>query len=127
VDPSENICGTIDGGEFATLSPLFSADSDLGGETYAAGIGLQDYATEYDGSLRRILTMAVVDSSDSLNVLNFRQFLIEMSATTTLGLDPAPVSGAFRAQYIGAPVPLRCGGVGGLCSVSLGVGRIVLH
>jgi hypothetical protein len=127
VDPSENICATINGGEFAALSPLFSSDSDLGGETYAAGIGLQDYATEYDGNLRRILTLAVVDSIDSLNVLNFRQFLIEMSATTTQGLNPALASGAFRVQYIGAPVPLRCGGIGGLCSVSLGAGRAVLH
>lgn len=127
VDPSLNICGILDSGQFAELSPLFTADTDLGGEEYAAGAGLQDYAAEYDGSLRRVLTMAVVDASDSLNVLNFRQFLIEMSANQTQGLDPAPVSGAFRAQYIGAPVPLRCGGIGGLCTVSAGVGRVVLH
>ena len=127
VDPSENICGALDDGAFVALSPLFSPDTDLGGETYSAGVGLQDYATEYDGSLRRVLTMAVVDSGDSLNVLNFRQFLIEMSPAATQGLNPALVSGAFRAQYIGAPVPLRCGGIGGSCNLSLGGGRAVLH
>src|SRR2546430_12524326 len=99
----------------------------LGGETYAAGAGLQDYAMEYDGNLRRILTLAVVDSTDTLSVLNFRQFLIEMSANTTQGLDPALVSGAFRVQYIGAVVPLRCGGVGGMCSISPGIGRGGFH
>lgn len=88
---------------------------------------MQDYATEYDGSLRRVLTMAVVDSSSSLHVLNFRQFLIEMSPTTIQGLETSLVSGAFRAQYIGAPVPLRCGSIGGSCTLSSGVGRAVLH
>jgi Flp pilus assembly protein TadG len=128
VDPAGNICGTFDGGEFADLSPFFNADSDVGGETYAAGFGLQDFAMEYDGSTRRILTMAVVDAVDSLNVLSFRQFLIEMSSTVTQGLDPSLVSGAFRAQYLGALVPLRCGGIGGVCTTSNGgVGRVVLH
>ena len=128
VDPSQNNCGTLDGGEFTMLSPLFSADTDVGGGIYIAGVGLQDYAMEYDGSQRRILTMAVVDGA--LNVLNFRQFLIEtspVSATVTQGLNTTLVTGAFRAQYIGAPVPLRCGGIGGTCMVSLGVGRTVLH
>ena len=128
VDPTSNICGNVANGEFTDLWPMFAAaDADLGADTYAAGVGLQDYATEYDGSLRRILTVAVIDATDTLNVLNFRQFLIEMSATTTQGLDPVPVSGALRAQYIGMPVPLRCGGVGGACSIASGVGRVVLH
>jgi hypothetical protein len=132
VDPSQNNCGTptLAGGEFTTLSPLFSADTDGGGGTYMAGVGLQHYAMEYDGSQRRILTMAVVDGTDTLNVLNFRQFLIEMSpvsATVAQGLNTTLATGAFRAQYIGAPVPLRCGGIGGACMVSRGVGRTVLH
>ena len=130
VDPSQNNCGNIGGGQFTALSPLYSADADVGGATYAAGQGLQDYAAEYDGNLRRILTVAVVDTADSLSVLNFRQFLIEMSPVSpavSQGLNTTAVTGAFRAQYIGAPVPLRCGGVGGLCRVSLGVGRTVLH
>jgi len=131
VAPSETLnCGNLGGGQFATLSPLYSADTDAGAGTYAAGAGLQDYASEYDGNLRRILTVAVVDGSDSLNVLNFRQFLIQMSPvspTLSQGLNTLLVTGAFRAQYIGAPVPLRCGGVGGSCLASTGVGRTVLH
>jgi len=129
VQPQNN-CTGIAGGEFMSLAPLFTADTDVGGGSYAAGDGLQDYASEYDGNFRRVLTLAVVDGSDSLNVLNFRQFLIEMSppsATVTQGLNTALATGAFRAQYIGASVPLRCGSVGGVCRVSLGVGRVVLH
>ena len=130
VDPSLNLCGTVVAGEFLTLAPLFRADSDLGAETYAAGDGLQDFATEYDGNFRRVLTVAVVDAADTLNVLNFRQFLLEMSplnAVVTQGLNPALNTGAFRAQYIGTPVPLRSGSVGGTCRVQQGVGRVVLH
>ncbi len=130
VDPTLNVCGTVVSAEFLTLAPLFRADTDLGADTYAAGDGLQDFATEYDGSLRRILTVPVVDAAATLNVLNFRQFLIELSpvsATITQGVNPALNTGAFRAQYIGAPVPIRSGSIGGLCRVSLGVGRVVLH
>jgi hypothetical protein len=130
VDLSQGNCGTIDGGQFLMLSPLFGGDTNDGVGTYTAGVGLQDFATEYDGNLRRILTMPVVDAADSLTVLNFRQFLIETSpvtATVSEGLNTALITGAFRAQYIGAPVPLRCGGIGGLCRVTLGAGRVVLH
>jgi hypothetical protein len=104
---------------------------------FTAGEGLQDFASEYraaltedDGRLRRVLTVAIVDAADSLTVLNFRQFLIQMSPVSpavSQGLNTTLITGAFRAQYIGAPVPLRCGGIGGLCRVSLGVGRTVLH
>ena len=129
VDAAENVCGTVNSSEFAELAPLFIPDTDtnLSGDTNTLGFGLQDFATEYDGNLRRILTLAVIDSTDTLSVLNFRQFLIEMSANVTQGLDPNLASGAFRAQYIGTPVLLRCGGIGGMCSLSQGVGKVVLH
>ena len=128
VDPAINVCGTVVNGEFLTLAPLFRADADLGADTYAAGDGLQDFAAEYDGNMRRVLTVPVIDSA--LTVLNFRQFLLEMSPvspTIVQGVNPALNTGAFRAQYIGAPVPLRSGSVGGTCRVTLGVGRVVLH
>jgi len=130
VDASQNNCANLGGGQFTALAPLYTADADVGAADYSAGAGLQDYASEYDGNLRRILTVAVVDATDSLNILNFRQFLIEMSpvsATISQGLNTTLNTGAFRAQYIGAAVPLRCGGIGGLCRVSQGVGRTVLH
>ena len=87
---------------------------------------------EYSGNYRRIITVAIIDAATSLDVLNFRQFLIEPGPASqgTPGLAASAI-GAFRAQYIGAPVPLRCGGVGGVCSISggisPGVGRVVLH
>ena len=111
------------GDQFSSLAPQFTADTDAGSGTYDMP-GLQNYAMEYDGNNRRVLTMAVLDAS--LVVLNFRQFLIE-AAPGTEGLNVNAVNGSFRAQYIGAPVPLRCGGFGGVCRVSQGVGRVVLH
>ena len=130
VDASLNNCANLGGAQFPALAGLYTADSDMGAGTYAAGGGLEDYATEYDGNLRRILTVAIVDAADSLMVLNFRQFLLEMSPVTPLisqGLNTALATGAFRVQYIGFPVPLRCGGMGGVCQVSAGPGRTVLH
>jgi Flp pilus assembly protein TadG len=130
VNPSANTCINIAGGEFVevlTDAPALNrADTDLG-DGAADSTGLQDYATEYHGNLRRILTMAVVDAAGTLSVLNFRQFLLEPVDAATQGLNPSLATGAFRAQYIGAPVPLRSGAIGGLCNVSSGVGRIVLH
>jgi Flp pilus assembly protein TadG len=132
VDPSLTPnCSAVDGGLFPSLSSLFTADTDPGGAGgYAAGTGLQDFAIEYDGNVRRVLTVTVVDSTSTLSVLNFRQFLIDPappSATITQGLDTTLLTGAFRAQYLGAPVPIRCGGVGGICTITSGVGRTVLH
>jgi hypothetical protein len=138
VDPLSNNCATVGGSQFPGLSASYRADADIGAGSFAAGDGLQDFAMEYragieaeDGLLRRVLTVAVVDAADTLTVLNFRQFLIEASpvtATVSTGLNTALVTGAFRAQYIGAPVPLRCGGAGGMCRVTtFGVGRTVLH
>ena len=100
---------------------LYASDADVG-----ASEALQNYSTEYEGNLRRVLTVAVVDSADTLTVLNFRQFLLQ-NATTVAGLAPAAFNGAFRAQYLGWPVPIRCGAVGGSCNVAFGVGRTVLH
>ena len=88
---------------------------------------MQDFATEYDGSTRRVITVPVIDALDSLSVLAFRQFLIEMSSTVMQGLDTSLTSGAFRVQYIGTLVPLRCGGIAGVCTITNGgVGRVVL-
>jgi len=127
VDPSGDACGTLAAGEFVSLAPLFTSDTDVGVGSFAAGVGLQDYATEYGGNLRRLLTVAVVDASDSLNVLNFRQFLIETSPTVNQGLDPSLTTGAFPAQYLGAPAPIRCAAAAGSCTIVTGVGRTVLH
>jgi hypothetical protein len=119
VDPSGNACANIDGA--VDLAALYTGDTDLGTTD-----ALQDYSVDYDGNLRRVLTVAVVDAADTLSVLNLRQFLLENSPAVP-GLNPGAFTGAFRAQYIGRPVPLRCGGVGGACNISFGIGRVVLH
>ncbi|MBI2815757.1 MAG: hypothetical protein HYX72_02340 [Acidobacteria bacterium] len=139
VDSSLNACGdgSIAGGLFVTIASQYMADTDVGANTYNAGVGLQDFATEYDlddapSNLRRVLTVPLVDSVDSLNVVNFAQFLVEPSDTVSEGVDPSLNTGAFRAQYIttlsgSSPVPLRCVGSGGECNVQFGAGRTVLH
>src|SRR5205823_13774823 len=78
-------------------------------------------------NFHRILTIPIVDAADTLTVLNFRQFLLEPSSTLAPGVDPTAANGSFRVQYIGAPVPVRAGTLGGSCGVSIGVGRVVLH
>ncbi len=121
--------------DFPQLVSLFpsAADTDIATVASAAG-GQQDFAMDYcqEGAcnFRRVLTIPVVDFADSLNVLNFRQFLLEPSpqtAAVTEGIDPTAANGSFRAQYIGAIVPVRSGSLGGSCGVSIGVGRVVLH
>src|SRR5205814_6132020 len=66
VDPSLNICGMLAGSQFIALGGLFNADPDRGEGMYADTSGLEDYAMEYDGNFRRILTMAVMDAADSM-------------------------------------------------------------
>ena len=133
VDPSANdVCNTGNSVDFASLASLFpaAADTDIGAVASGSG-GLQDFAMDYcqDGAcnFRRVLTVAVVDAAETLTVLNFRQFLLEPSSTVVQGLDPAAANGSFRVQYIGAPVPVRSGTLGGSCGVSIGIGRVVLH
>jgi hypothetical protein len=137
IDPSTyDACSTAATSvDFPQLTTLFPTAADTDTATVASGAGgQQDFATDYcQGglcNLRRVLTVPVVDSTDSLNVLNFRQFLLEPSpvtATATQGIDPTVANGSFRAQYIGAIVPVRSGTLGGTCSVSIGVGKVVLH
>jgi hypothetical protein len=136
IDPS--MYDTCDSGtsvDFPQLAPLFTAAADTDPALIASGPGgQQDFAVDYcpEGvcNFRRVLTVPVVDAASSLKVLNFRQFLLEPSppsATAAQGIDPTAANGSFRAQYIGSPVPVRAGTVGGSCTISSGVGRVVLH
>ncbi len=134
IDPSANdACNTGNSVNFSSLaSSLLPAavDTDIGAVASGSG-GLQDFAMDYcqDGvcNFRRILTIPVVDAADTLTVLNFRQFLLEPSSTVAQGVDPTTANGSFRVQYLGAPVPVRSGALGGSCGVSIGIGRVVLH
>jgi hypothetical protein len=128
--------------DFEGLVSLFPAAADTDTGIIASGAGTppqQDFAADYCGegacNFRRVLTVPVVDAADTLNVLNFRQFLIEpspSSATNTsgVGIDPGVANGSFRAQYIGALLPVPSGTSAGCTSLSssiIGVGKVVLH
>ena len=132
-DPTTNACGLLANGvgaEVVGLNSSYTSDSD--GGTVANTTGSQDYALEYAGNLRRVLTLPVVDASDTLSVLGFREFLLNSTAALPGTVVPVTsnatfVGGAFRVQYLGYPVPLHCGGNSGSCTVQFGVGRTVLH
>ncbi len=119
VDPSGNACTNI--ASVSDLAALFTPDADVG----AADTTLQDYSQDYGGNTRRVVTVPIVDDSASLTVLNFRQFFLENDPTVT-GLNVGAFTGALRAQYIGTPVAIRLGTVGGACGVTRGVGKVVL-
>lgn len=119
VDPSGNACNNIT--NVAELATLFSQDADIGGSDTTP----QNYQLDYDGNARRVITAPIVDSSSSLTVLNLRQFLVQNDASLA-GINVNAFTGAMRAQYIGAPVPIRLGTIGGACGVTRGVGKVVL-
>jgi len=110
-------CDTI--ASSADIITAYSADSDI--------TDLDDYAT-YTGNMRRILTVAIVDSvasSDAMTVLGFRQFLLQPNQGD-INVNPSDNNGRFIATYIGSPVPLKQGYMGG-CSLTSGPGKVVLH
>ncbi len=122
VDPTTNVCGSIT--DVATLAAAYPPDSDPG----PSDGSLQDYQNDYQGNTRRVITAAVVDASSTLNILNFRQFLIEAdSSGPGLVVTGAQATrGEMRVQYIGTPVPVRLGTTAGSCAITRGVGRLVL-
>ena len=105
--------------EVETAAGPFSADTDTA--------DLSTY-NEYTGNLRRLLTVAIVDSiSDPLamTVLGFRQFLLQPAANTA-NLNPTDSNGRFIVTYAGSSAPLRQGRFAG-CSLAAGPGKVVLH
>jgi Flp pilus assembly protein TadG len=110
-------CETIQ--DSANIASAYTPDSDL--------TDLDDYAA-YTGNLRRILTVAIVDQitdTTAMTVLGFRQFLLQPNQGG-VNLDPSERNGKFVATYIGYPVPLKQGYMGG-CGVASGPGKVVLH
>ena len=107
--------------DVSTLIESFPPDSNID--------SLDDYL-EYTGNRRRTLTVAVVDSlpfavTGSMNVLGFRQFLLEPNPDST-ELNPTDPVGRFVALYIGFPAPLKQGQFGS-CGITQGPGKVVLH
>lgn len=101
------------------LTTAYNPDTDL--------TDLDDY-TAYVGSLRRVITVPIVDAlsaTGSMTVLGFRQFLVEATSGETSN-DPTDADGRFQALYIGSPVPLKQGRFDGGCAASSGPGKVVL-
>lgn len=105
--------------EIDTLSTIYQPDSDA--------TDIDDYAS-YQGNGRRVITIPVVDqltSLTSMQVLGFRQFLVEPLPNTT-GIQPGDLSGRFGALYLGSVAPVKQGRFDG-CQTSAGPGKVVLH
>lgn len=115
--PLAGVCENI--AEVSSLSAGTAADTDL--------TAVDDYAA-YIGNGRRVITLAIVDllsGSEAMNILGFRQFLIEPAPNST-NITPNDNFGRFIALYIGNPMPLKQGRFGA-CGVSSGPGKVVLH
>lgn len=105
--------------EVASLSAGTPVDTDL--------TTVDDYAT-YIGNGRRVITIAIIDtlsSTEAMNILGFRQFLIEPDPNGT-ATTPGDGPGRFIALYIGNPMPLKQGRFGA-CNITSGPGKVVLH
>jgi Flp pilus assembly protein TadG len=104
--------------DLASVSAAYAADTDA---TY-----ITDY-TSYQGDNVRIMTLPVVDGVGTLNVLGFRQFLLEPNADGSAN-NPADADGRFIAMYLGVVCPVKQGRFDGACaSGMIGPGKTVLH
>ena len=114
--------------DYSPLAAAATIDSDPG--------LTQDLYANYNGNGRRVITVVVVDalapnSATPMNVLGFRQFLIQPNPDGT-PFNPSDSNGRFVATYIGSPVPLKQGNIDdrygfGVCPATSGPGKVVLH
>ena len=111
------------------LAAAYTADTDTLSET--------DYTT-YTGTNRRVLTLPVVNAlattAGTMQVLGFRQFLMEPTTTSTASPQanvPTDGDGRFAAMYLGSVAPVKQGslteaGMNVSCAISNGPGKVVL-
>jgi len=88
-----------------------------------------DVYNDYGGSGRRIITIPIIDvinPTGVMNVLGFRQFLVQPQFGGT-NIAAADTSGRFLAMYIGSVAPVKQGRFDGGCGISNGPGKVVLH
>jgi Flp pilus assembly protein TadG len=114
---TQTACAAIPG--IDTLSTIYQPDSD---------ITFDDLYTDYTGNGRRILTVAVVDSTTTtatMTVLGFRQFLLMPNQNAT-NINASDASGRFIGMYIGSVAPVPQGRFDG-CTQTAGPGKVVLH
>jgi Flp pilus assembly protein TadG len=129
-DPTQITACTTAVSDIADLATGYTADTDSLTET--------DY-TSYTGNNRRVITLPVVDALTTtpatMNVLGFRQFLLEPTTTSTASPQaniPTDGNGRFAALYIGSLVPVKQGslteaGLNISCGIQNGPGKVVLH
>lgn len=129
----DTLCGLnarLDSAAHPACSGITDVDTMI--QTFPPDTDVDDHDDylEYAGNRRRILTVAVVDTipfnvAGVINVLGFRQFLLEPDPNST-ELSPGDPVGRFVAMYIGFPAPLRQGQFGS-CGITEGPGKVVLH
>ena len=129
-DPTQITACTTAVSDIADLASGYTADIDTLTET--------DY-TAYTGNNRRVITIPIVDAlsttAATMNVLGFRQFLLEPTTTSTAAPQaniPTDGDGRFAAMYIGSVVPVKQGnlsevGLNISCGIQNGPGKVVLH
>lgn len=113
----QTVCQAIP--DIDTLGGIYSPDTDTS--------SIDVYAS-YAGNGRRVITIPIVDtlnSTGSMTVLGFRQFLVEPNLNVT-NINPADQNGRFIVLYIGSVVPVRQGRFDG-CQIPAGPGKVVLH
>jgi Flp pilus assembly protein TadG len=96
---------------------------------YAADADVTNIArySQYQGNNRRLMTLPIVDALSTLNILGFRQFLLEPNSDGTPN-NPADTNGRFIAMYVGIVAPVKQGRFDGpACPLSIGPGKVVLH
>jgi len=117
-----------------SLYTIYQPDPDI--------TDLDDY-TAYTGNARRVITIPIVDLLDAtttMNVLGFRQFLLEPEQNSDPAANnPADRNGRFVVLYLGTntadnlttPVPLKQGMLrcldGTAQTITAGPGKVVLH
>jgi hypothetical protein len=102
--------------ELVQVATSYAQDTDI---TYVT-----DYSS-YAGNNRRLMNLPVIDSLTGLNVLGFRQFLLEPNATGAIN-DPSDGDGRFIAMYLGVVAPMKQGRFDGGCAATRGPGKVVL-
>jgi Flp pilus assembly protein TadG len=129
-DPTQITACTTAVSDLSDLAPSYIADTDSLTET--------DY-TAYSGNGRRVITLPIVDAlsttPSTMNVLGFRQFLLEPTTTSTASPQanvPTDGDGRFAAMYIGSVAPVKQGnlteaGINVSCNIQNGPGKVVLH
>lgn len=129
-DPTQITACTTAVSDLADLAPSYIADTDSLTET--------DY-TQYTGNNRRVITIPIVDAlsttASTMNVLGFRQFLLEPTTTSTASPQanvPTDGDGRFAAMYLGSVAPVKQGnlsevGINISCGIQNGPGKVVLH